>query len=92
MKNDNPARLRLYFGGHSSVDTEDAWTRFFPTTTAQVLQASNRYLAPEKMTVLVVGEDKVVREQFAPFSIPVVDVPIPLGGINERTSKQEKLS
>jgi predicted Zn-dependent peptidase len=47
------------------------------STTARVQQTSNRYLAPEKMTVVAVGEDKVVHEQFAPFSIPVVDAPKP---------------
>jgi zinc protease len=44
-------------------------------TAAQVQQASQRYLAPDKMTVVAVGEDKVVHEQFAPFSLPVVDAP-----------------
>jgi predicted Zn-dependent peptidase len=47
------------------------------STTGQVQQTSNRYLAPEKMTVVAVGEDKVVHEQFAPFNIPVVAVPKP---------------
>ena len=47
------------------------------STTAQVQQVSNRYLAPEKMTVVAVGEDKVVHDQFAPFNIPVVAVPKP---------------
>jgi zinc protease len=47
------------------------------STTAQVQQTSNRYLAPQKMTVVAVGEDKVVHEQFAPFSMPVVDVSKP---------------
>ena len=47
------------------------------STTAQVQQTSKRYLAPEKMTVVAVGEDKVVHEQFAPFNIPVVAVPRP---------------
>jgi zinc protease len=47
------------------------------TTTAQVQQASAHYLAPDKMTVVAVGEDKVVREQFAPFNLPVVDAPKP---------------
>jgi predicted Zn-dependent peptidase len=46
-------------------------------TAAQVQQASQRYLAPDKMTVVAVGEDKVVHEQFAPFSLPVVDAPKP---------------
>ena len=40
-----------------------------------VQQASSRYLAPEKMTVVAVGEDKVVHDQFAPFDIPVVPAP-----------------
>jgi zinc protease len=44
---------------------------------AQVQQASSRYLAPEKMTVVAVGEDKVVHDQFAPFDIPVVVAPKP---------------
>jgi zinc protease len=47
------------------------------STTAQVQQVSNRYLAPDKMTVVAVGEDKVVHEQFAPFNIPVVALPKP---------------
>lgn len=47
------------------------------STTAQVQQVSNRYLAPEKMTVVAVGEDKVVHEQFAPFNMLVVDAPKP---------------
>jgi len=47
------------------------------STTAQVQQVSNRYLAPEKMTVVAVGEDKVVHDQFAPFNIPVVALPKP---------------
>lgn len=46
-------------------------------TAVQVQQASQRYLAPDKMTVVAVGEDKVVHEQFAPFSLPVVDAPKP---------------
>jgi zinc protease len=46
-------------------------------TAAQVQQASQRYLAPDKMTLVAVGEDKVVHEQFAPFSLPVVDAPKP---------------
>ncbi len=45
------------------------------STIAQVQQASSRYLAPEKMTVVAVGEDKVVHDQFSPFDIPVVPVP-----------------
>jgi zinc protease len=45
------------------------------TTTDQVQRVSNRYLAPEKMTVVAVGEDKVVHEQFAPFNLPVVPAP-----------------
>jgi zinc protease len=47
------------------------------STTAQVQQVSSRYLAPEKMTVVAVGEDKVVHDQFAPFNIPVVGLPNP---------------
>jgi zinc protease len=47
------------------------------STIAQVQQTSSRYLAPDKMTVVAVGEDKVVHEQFAPFDMPVVDVPKP---------------
>jgi zinc protease len=47
------------------------------STTAQVQQVSNRYLAPDKMTVVAVGEDKVVHDQFAPFNIPVVALPKP---------------
>jgi hypothetical protein len=47
------------------------------TTAAQVQQTSSRYLPPEKMTVVAVGEDKVVHEQFAPFDLPVADVPKP---------------
>jgi zinc protease len=47
------------------------------STTEQVQQASNRYLAPAKMTVVAVGEDKVVHEQFAPFNLPVVVLPKP---------------
>jgi zinc protease len=47
------------------------------STAAQVQQASSRYLAPEKMTVVAVGEDKVIHDQFAPFDIPVVQVPKP---------------
>ena len=47
------------------------------STIAQVQQTSSRFLAPEKMTVVAVGEDKVVHEQFAPFDMPVVDVPKP---------------
>jgi zinc protease len=47
------------------------------STVAQVQQASGRYLAPEKMTVVAVGEDKVVHDQFAPFDIPVVAAPKP---------------
>jgi zinc protease len=47
------------------------------STTAQVQQASSRYLAPEKMTVVAVGVDKVVHDQFAPFDMPVVDAPKP---------------
>ena len=46
-------------------------------TAAQVQRASLRYLAPDKMTVVAVGEDKVVHEQFAPFRLPVVDAPKP---------------
>jgi predicted Zn-dependent peptidase len=46
-------------------------------TAAQVQQASQHYLAPDKMTVVAVGEDKVVHDQFAPFSLPVVDAPKP---------------
>jgi zinc protease len=46
-------------------------------TAAQVQQASQRYLAADKMTVVAVGEDKVVHEQFVPFSLPVVDAPKP---------------
>jgi predicted Zn-dependent peptidase len=46
-------------------------------TAGQVQQVSQRYLAPDKMTVVAVGEDKVVHEQFAPFSLPVVDAPKP---------------
>jgi hypothetical protein len=42
-----------------------------------VQQVSSRYLAPEKMTVVAVGVDKVVHDQFAPFDMPVVDVPKP---------------
>jgi zinc protease len=47
------------------------------STIAQVQQASSHYLAPEKMTVIAVGEDKVVHDQFAPFDIPVVAAPKP---------------
>jgi len=47
------------------------------STVAQVQQASGRYLAPEKMTVVAVGEDKVVHDQFAPFDLPVVPAPKP---------------
>jgi zinc protease len=47
------------------------------STIPQVQQASSRYLAPEKMTVIAVGEDKVVHDQFAPFDIPVVAAPKP---------------
>jgi hypothetical protein len=47
------------------------------STVAQVQQTSSRYLAPDQMTVVAVGEDKVVHEQFAPFDLPVVDVPKP---------------
>ena len=45
------------------------------STIPQVQQASSRYLAPEKMTVIAVGEDKVVHDQFAPFDIPVAPAP-----------------
>jgi zinc protease len=45
------------------------------STSSQVQQASSHYLAPEKMTVITVGEDKVVHDQFAPFDIPVVPAP-----------------
>jgi len=45
------------------------------STSAQVQQASSHYLAPEKMTVVAVGEDKVVHDQFAPFDIPVAPAP-----------------
>jgi predicted Zn-dependent peptidase len=45
------------------------------STIAQVQQASSRYLAPEKMTVVAVGEDKVVHDQFAPFDLPVAPAP-----------------
>ena len=47
------------------------------STIAQVQQVSSRFLAPEKMTVVAVGEDKVVHDQFAPFDIPVVAAPKP---------------
>jgi zinc protease len=47
------------------------------TSTAQVQQAAARYLAPDKMIVVAVGEDKVVHEQFAPFNLPVVAAPTP---------------
>jgi len=45
------------------------------STSSQVQQASSRYLAPEKMIVVAVGEDKVVHDQFAPFDIPVAPAP-----------------
>jgi zinc protease len=47
------------------------------STAEQVQQASGRYLAPDKMSIVAVGEDKVVHEQFAPFNLPVVDAPKP---------------
>ena len=45
------------------------------STSSQVQQASSHYFVPEKMTVITVGEDKVVHDQFAPFGIPVVPAP-----------------
>ena len=44
--------------------------------TSRLVTSSCHFLL-DKMTVVAVGEDKVVHEQFAPFSLPVVDAPKP---------------
>jgi predicted Zn-dependent peptidase len=62
------------FGLDAQFIRKDA-DNIMSSTAEQVQQASGRYLAPDKMTVVAVGEDKVVHEQFAPFNLPVVDAP-----------------
>lgn len=44
-------------------------------TTAQVRRAAAEYLAPQRMTVVAVGEKKVIQGQLQSFGMPILDAP-----------------
>ncbi|MGC1782988.1 MAG: pitrilysin family protein [Acidobacteriaceae bacterium] len=44
-------------------------------TTAQVRRAAAEYLAPQRMTVVAVGEKKVIEGQLQSFGMPILDIP-----------------
>ena len=46
-------------------------------TDAPVTQAAAKYLAPERMNVVAVGEKSVILEQLKPFGMEIVAAPAP---------------
>jgi zinc protease len=46
-------------------------------TTADVQRVAATYLAPNRMTVVAVGEKTVIKDQLQPFGMPILDAPPP---------------
>ena len=68
---------KYWVDGEPATHLTEEMAAIQKTTTPEVAKAAAKYLAPDRMTVVAVGEKSVILEQLKPFGMKIVPAPAP---------------